>query len=85
MVRFKLVSGTSPVATLPPEAFATLAPAYIGDADGLRRAFPRERFPQLIGIGHIVEGPAGAEPHTHYLTLLTETEKGWVPATSDPR
>jgi len=82
---FKVVSGTLPVGSLPAEQSARFPPAFIGDIERLRKEFPRERFPQLIGIGHLMESPPGLEPITHYLTLLEKTERGWVPARIDPR
>jgi len=82
---FKVVSGTLPAGSLPAEQSATFPPVFIGDVERLRGEFPRERFPQLIGLGHRMESPASLEPITHYLTLLEETELGWVPARVDPR
>lgn len=85
MSRFKLVTGPLPVGCLPVEQSATLQPAFIGGIEQLRIEFPRERYPQLIGLGHRMERPSAWEPITHYLTLLEETEHGWVPARVDPR
>ena len=85
MSRFKLVSGPQPAASSPPNGWATIPVVYVGGVDGLRREFPRERFPQLTGIGHRTESPSKTEPTTHYLSLLQETEKGWEPARTDPR
>lgn len=85
MNRFKLVSGTMPVASLPANAWGSLAPVYLGGVDGLRKEYPKERFPQITGIGHRTESPSESESATHYLCLLEETEKGWVPARTDPR
>jgi hypothetical protein len=85
MDRFRLVSGTMPVASLPAHAWGHLAPVYIGGVDGLRREFPKGRFPQLTGIGHRTESPSMSEPIPNFLSLLEETENGWVPARIDPR
>jgi hypothetical protein len=85
MSRFRLVSGPVPAASAPSHVWATLPAVYVGGVEGLRREFPRERFPQLTGIGHRVESPSKTEPTTHYLSLLQETENGWVPAHADPR
>lgn len=85
MSRFKLVSGPMPAASAPAHVWETLPLVYVGGLDGLRREFPRERFPQLTGIGHRIESPSVTEPSTHYLSLLQETENGWVPARTDPR
>jgi hypothetical protein len=55
MGRFKLLSGPVPAASTPAHVWETLSTVYVGGVEGLRKEFPRERFPQLIGMGHRTE------------------------------
>lgn len=85
MSLFKIVSGELPAGSLPATVFTKFPPVFIGEIERLRREFPRERFPQLLGVGHRVESPPGSEPITYYLTLLEESALGWIPSRVDPR
>jgi len=82
---YKIVSGSVPASSLPHEALSSLSSIYYGDLEELKRRFPRDRFPRITGIGHLVESPSSSEPVTHYLTLLEKGEHGWIAARTDPR